>query len=92
MLVSQLILLRAEAWEKGAIAVATFDGYLENLKFWCCIFHNAIHFFSSIVIARAFRLVAISHFPLREEIPTVATLLRNDVLFSSLTIRIPALQ
>ena len=44
-LVRKFVLLRAEAWEKCAVAVAALNGYLENLKFRCCVFHNAIHFF-----------------------------------------------
>ena len=44
-LVSKLILLRAEAWEQGAISVTALNGYLENLKFWSsvaqhCLFHS----------------------------------------------------
>ena len=58
LLVNQLILFRAEAWEQGAVAVTALDGYLKNLKFWCCIFHNAIHFFVLSSLREPFRLVA----------------------------------
>ena len=45
ILVHQLVLLCAEAWEKCTVAVAALDGYLKNLKFWSsvaqhCLFHN----------------------------------------------------
>ena len=43
-LVCQFILLRAEAWKYGAIAVAALDSYLVNLKFRFCVFHSFANF------------------------------------------------
>ena len=46
LLVNQVVLLRAEAWEQGAVAIAALDSYLENLKFWSSVAqHHLFHKF-----------------------------------------------